>query len=118
MSVKRNVSSPCEMPARRSFEAFCSERGTMEPAMTPDDVIPLHLADVTYPASHPLAGQDGPVLAFAIRHRDGIVLVDTGVGEGDQWAAEDDRPRVRDVREALSGAQLDRDAVRAIVNPQ
>ena len=51
--------------------------------MTPDDVIPLHLADVTYPASHPLAGQDGVVLAFAIRHPDGIVLVDTGVGQGD-----------------------------------
>ena len=29
--------------------------------MTPDDVIPLHLADVTYPPSHPLAGQNGPV---------------------------------------------------------
>ena len=42
--------------------------------MTPSDVIPLHLADVTYPASHPLAGKDGPVLAFAIRHPDGIVL--------------------------------------------
>src|SRR2546426_958347 len=49
--------------------------------MTPDDVIPLHLADVTYPSSHPLAGQDGPVLAFAIRHPDGIVLVDTGEGD-------------------------------------
>src|SRR6266550_2006921 len=56
MSIKRNVSSPCEMPAGRSFEAFCSERGTMDLAMTPDDVIPLHLADVTYPASHPLVG--------------------------------------------------------------
>jgi len=104
------------MPARRSFEAFCSERGTMEPAMTPDDVIPLHLADVTYPASHPLAGQDGPVLGFAIRHPYGIVLVDTGVGEGDEWVAENYRPRIRDVREALSAAKLDPDSVRAIVN--
>src|SRR5437667_9407125 len=116
MSVKRNVSSPCEMPAGRSFKAFCSERGTMEPAMTPDDVIPLHLADVTYPASHPLAGQDGVVLAFAIRHPDGIVLVDTGVGQGDAWVDENYRPRVRDVREALAAAQLDQDSVRAIVN--
>ena len=104
------------MPARRSFKAFCSERGTMEPAMTPDDVIPLHLADVTYPASHPLAGQDGVVLAFAIRHPDGIVLVDTGVGEGDEWVAQNYRPRIRDVREALSAAKLDPAAVRAIVN--
>ena len=84
--------------------------------MTPDDVIPLHLADVTYPASHPLAGQDGVVLAFAIRHPDGIVLVDTGVGEGDEWVAENYRPRIRDVREALGAANLDPNAVRAIVN--
>ncbi len=84
--------------------------------MTPDDVIPLHLADVSYPVSHPLAGQDGPVLAFAIRHPDGLVLVDTGVGQGDAWIEENYRPRVRDVREALKGASLDPDAVRAIVN--
>ena len=84
--------------------------------MTPDDVIPLHLADVTYPASHPLAGQDGPVLAFAIRHPDGIVLVDTGVGEGNEWVDTNYRPRARDVREALAGVQLDPGDVRAIVN--
>ena len=84
--------------------------------MTPDDVIPLHLADVTYPASHPLAGQDGPVLAFAIRHREGIILVDTGIGEGNEWVDENYRPRRRDVRDALSGAKLDPDAVRAVVN--
>ena len=84
--------------------------------MTPDDVIPLHLADVTYPASHPLAGKDGPVLAFAIRHPEGLVLVDTGIGEGNAWIEENYRPRVRDVREALVGAKLDPDGVRAIVN--
>jgi glyoxylase-like metal-dependent hydrolase (beta-lactamase superfamily II) len=84
--------------------------------MTPHDVIPLHLANVTYPASHPLAGKDGPVLAFAIRHPDGIILVDTGIGEGNTWVDENYRPRVRDVREALTGAKLDPDAVRAIVN--
>jgi glyoxylase-like metal-dependent hydrolase (beta-lactamase superfamily II) len=84
--------------------------------MTLDDVIPLHLADVTYPGSHPLAGQDGPVLAFAIRHPAGIVLVDTGIGEGSEWVDENYRPRIRDVREALSAARLDPDTVRAIVN--
>ena len=84
--------------------------------MTPDDVIPLHVADVTYPESHPLAGQDGPVLAFAIRHPDGLVLVDTGVGEGNAWIDENYRPRSRDVRDALVGAKLDPDNVRAIVN--
>jgi N-acyl homoserine lactone hydrolase len=84
--------------------------------MTPSDVIPLHLADVTYPASHPLAGQDGPVLAFAIRHPEGIVLVDTGIGEGNEWIEANYQPRARDLREALTGAKLDLDGVRAIVN--
>ena len=84
--------------------------------MSPDDVIPIHLADVTYPESHPLAGRDGPVLAFAIRHPDGLVLVDTGVGEGNAWIEENYRPRSRDVREALTAAQLDAGRVSAIVN--
>jgi glyoxylase-like metal-dependent hydrolase (beta-lactamase superfamily II) len=84
--------------------------------VTPSDVIPLHLADVTYPASHPLAGQDGPVLAFAIRHPDGIVLVDTGIGEGDASIDEAYQPRRRDIREALSAASLDAQAVVMIVN--
>ena len=84
--------------------------------LTPSDVVPLHLADVTYPASHPLAGKDGPVLAFAIRHPNGIVLVDTGIGAGDAWVDKNYRPRTRDVREALTGVKLDPDGVRAIVN--
>jgi N-acyl homoserine lactone hydrolase len=84
--------------------------------MTPSDVVPLHLADVTYPASHPLAGKEGIVLAFAIRHPAGAVLVDTGVGEGDVSIEESYRPRRRDVREALAGAGFDPDGVRLIVN--
>lgn len=84
--------------------------------MTPSDVIPLHLADVTYPSSHPLAGQDGPVLAFAIRHPDGLVLVDTGIGEGNEWIEANYRPRARGLREALTAGKLDPDGVRAIVN--
>lgn len=84
--------------------------------MTPSDVIPLHLADVTYPSSHPLAGTDGPVLAFAIRHPNGIVLVDTGIGQGNEGIETNYRPRARDVREALVAANLDPDSVVAIVN--
>jgi glyoxylase-like metal-dependent hydrolase (beta-lactamase superfamily II) len=84
--------------------------------MTPEDVLPIHLADVTYPASHPLAGQDGPVLAFAIRHAEGIILIDTGIGDGNAWIDENYQPRSRDVREALTAAKLDPAEVRAIVN--
>jgi hypothetical protein len=45
-----------------------------------DAVIALYLADVTFPESHPLARQRGEVFGCAIRHPDGIVLVDTRVG--------------------------------------
>ena len=47
-----------------------------------EDVIPLHLADVTFPDSHPLRGQIGQMFAFAIRHRSGLVLFETGIGRG------------------------------------
>lgn len=84
--------------------------------MKNDVVIPLHVADVTYPEGHPLAGQDGPVLVFAIRHAQGLVLVDTGIGTGNQWIDEHYNPRGRAVREALRGAALDPDAVRLVIN--
>ena len=45
-----------------------------------DDVIPLHLAEITFPESHPLRGQIGQMFAFATRHRSGLVLFETGIG--------------------------------------
>jgi glyoxylase-like metal-dependent hydrolase (beta-lactamase superfamily II) len=53
--------------------------------MAPEDVIPLHLADVTFPDWHPLHGQRGEVLAFALRHPSGLILYETGVGLGNQY---------------------------------
>ena len=85
-------------------------------AMKNDVVVPLHVADVTYPEGHPLAGQDGPVLVFAIRHAQGLVLVDTGIGTGNEWIDEHYDPRGRAVRDALRGAALDPDAVRLVIN--
>ena len=79
-------------------------------------MVPVHLADVTYPEFHPLAGEDGIVLAFAIRHPEGLVLVDTGIGEGDAWVDEHYRPRVRDIGEALRGAAVEPEDVRTIVH--
>lgn len=40
----------------------------------------LHLADVTLPPAHPSGGGPCPVYAFLIRHPQGAILVDTGVG--------------------------------------
>jgi N-acyl homoserine lactone hydrolase len=46
------------------------------------DVMQLHLADITFPDSHPLRGQKGEMFGFAIRHRRGLILFDTGIGRG------------------------------------
>jgi len=80
------------------------------------DVIPLHVSDVTYPDEHPLAGQTGSVMAFAIRRPDGIVLVDSGIGFGNEWIEESYQPRSRPIREALKAAALDADFVRTMIN--
>ena len=80
------------------------------------DLLPLHMADVTYPDDHPLAGQTGPVNAFAVRLPDGLVLIDTGIGTGNAWIDEHYQPRGRAIRDALRSAQLDPDAVRLVIN--
>ena len=80
------------------------------------DVIPLHVSDVTYPDEHPLADQTGSVMAFAIRRPDGIVLVDTGIGFGNEWIEESYQPRSRPIHEALKAAALDADFVRTMIN--
>lgn len=84
--------------------------------MRASDVVPIHVADVTYPEEHPLAGQTGPVLAFAIRLADGIVLVDTGLVRGNALIDEAYEPRAREIREALAEAQVRPDDVRLVVN--
>ena len=53
--------------------------------LAPEDVIPLHLADVTFPDWHPLHGQTGEVFAFALRHPSGLILYETGIGRGNQF---------------------------------
>jgi N-acyl homoserine lactone hydrolase len=49
-----------------------------------EDVIPLHLADVTFPEWHPLRGQAGEIFAFALRHPSGLILYETGIGQGSE----------------------------------
>jgi glyoxylase-like metal-dependent hydrolase (beta-lactamase superfamily II) len=84
--------------------------------MSRREIFPLHMADVTYPEDHPLAGQTGPVNAFALRLPDGLILVDTGIGTGNAWIDEHYQPRGRAIRDALRSAQLDPEAVRLVIN--
>ena len=52
--------------------------------MALEDVIPLHLADLTFPKWHPLRGQTGELFAFALRHSSGLILYETGIGSGNK----------------------------------
>ena len=80
------------------------------------DVVPLHLAEVTYPEGHPLAGSDGVVFGYAVRHTQGVFVFDTGVGTGDAWVDAHYRPRVRRVEEALGAAAIALGDVVAVAN--
>lgn len=77
-------------------------------APTADDVLPMHLATVVFPQSHPFRGQSGDVLGFAIRHQHGIVLFDTGIGAGNALIDRYYEPVRRSLADALGdhGHQL------------
>lgn len=81
-----------------------------------DDVLPLHLADCTFPPQHPLAGQRGTVYGFAVRHAAGIFVFDTGIGAGNAWVDENFRPKIRMVDQALRDAGLAVNDVIAVAN--
>jgi glyoxylase-like metal-dependent hydrolase (beta-lactamase superfamily II) len=79
-------------------------------------VLPLHLADVRFPEGHPLAGGTGPVLGFAVRHDEGVLLFDTGVGVGDAEVERYYRPRVTPIEDALAANGLAVADVTAVAN--
>jgi len=81
------------------------------------EVLPLHLATFTFPEGTPkLAGQTGEVLGFAVRHRRGIVLFDTGIGEGSELVDRFYRPVRRSLVDALADHDHALADVTAIVN--
>jgi N-acyl homoserine lactone hydrolase len=80
------------------------------------DIIALHLADLTFPQHHPLAGRRGLVFAFAVRHRNGVVLVDTGVGSGHPGLDSSYRPVRRPLVAALGEQGLRADDVCLLIN--
>ena len=80
------------------------------------DVIVLPLGTVVYPPGHPLAGQRGVVNAFALRHPAGLILVDTGIGEGNDEIDAAYRPARRPLLAALREHGLALEDVTALVN--
>lgn len=78
----------------------------------------LPLAFVRLPESHPAAsrGDPVPVYGYLIRHPDGPIVVDTGVGHGNDFIDEAYRPERLGLAEALNAFQVDVADVVAVVN--
>ena len=76
----------------------------------------LHLADVTLPESHPRAGEPCQVFVFLIRHPDGFVLVDTGVGEGHKGIETLYSPQVHPLAAELEARDVSSADIIAIIN--
>jgi glyoxylase-like metal-dependent hydrolase (beta-lactamase superfamily II) len=76
----------------------------------------LHVADVTLPENHPLAGRPCVVDAFLIRHPEGPVLVDTGVGLGHPVIERLYRPVARSLVDALATVQLGPSDIAVVIN--
>jgi N-acyl homoserine lactone hydrolase len=82
-----------------------------------EDIRRLHLGHYTMPQDSTLPGQKIVVVAYLIRHPDGLVLFDTGIGEGHEEADRRYHPILRlDLSEALGSAGARLPDVRAIVN--
>ena len=77
---------------------------------------PLHLADVTLPDAHPRAGQPCPIFAFLIRHPAGLVLVDTGVGDGHAGIDKLYAPQRRLLKDELAARGVAVEDVTAVIN--
>lgn len=78
----------------------------------------LDLAVLTLPAWHPEAagGAASPVHGYVIDHPDGAIVVDTGVGEGNEFIDEVYEPRRLRLDDALEAVGIEPTSVRAVVN--
>ena len=78
----------------------------------------LDLARIEVPADHPAARFDRvvPVHGFLIEHPDGSILVDTGVGYGNEFIDELYRPARVDLKSVLGGSGVALHEVVAVVN--
>jgi len=77
----------------------------------------LALGEVTFPDWHPRVGEIGcPVFGYLIRHPDGVILFDTGVGTGNAFIDDLYRPNVVAIVTALEQVGIDERDVVAVIN--
>ncbi len=80
------------------------------------DIVLLHLADVTFPQEHPRRGQTGVVNAFCVHHSSGLVLIDTGIGRDSEEVDRLYRPVRRRLVDVLDENHLRLLDVIAVIN--
>lgn len=80
------------------------------------DVVALPMGEFTFAEGEEYAGQTGVVVAYAIRHADGIFLFDTGFGFGNAWLDDYYKVRARAVPDALAEAGIDPAEITAVAN--
>jgi N-acyl homoserine lactone hydrolase len=77
----------------------------------------VSLAEVEFPEWHPRFNEGGcSVFGYVIRHPDGVILFDTGVGTGDRLIEDLYRPNVIAATDALAALGIDERDVVAVVN--
>jgi N-acyl homoserine lactone hydrolase len=75
----------------------------------------LQVSDFVHPAG-PLEGRNGLVMAYAVRHRSGVVMFDTGIGLGNREVDRTYRARSRPLETLLAEAGIGLEEVTAVVN--
>jgi N-acyl homoserine lactone hydrolase len=79
-------------------------------------VLQLPLGEVVLPPGHPQAGASLPIVAYAIAHRDGVLLLDTGVGMGNAEVDDVFHPTRVSLEEALGVHGMSLADVTAVAN--
>jgi N-acyl homoserine lactone hydrolase len=80
-------------------------------------IVRLDLAELRLPESHPAAAHGRmPVYGFCVLHPDGPILVDTGVGFGNEFIDELYRPERAVLAEVLNRAGIELASIVAVVN--
>jgi glyoxylase-like metal-dependent hydrolase (beta-lactamase superfamily II) len=80
------------------------------------DIVPLVLGKFRFAADEPHAGEPGVVVAYAVRHRQGVLLFDTGFGFGNDELDAYYRITARRVPDVLAEAGIAIEDVTAVVN--
>jgi N-acyl homoserine lactone hydrolase len=84
--------------------------------MVTSEILRLHLGHFTAPPEDHRAGEKIFVIAYLIRHPDGLVLFDTGIAEGHAEAERLYRPVRWSLEDALGRAGVSRSDIRAVAN--